>query len=497
MTLQPRARLPIRIVGAALLIVLPAVPVLPVGSGFSRMAMTEAVIAQEIQPGPVWPKLTEVQRGDVMRFGEDFKQFIGRAKSAMSFVQETARLVEANGFRRWPGSPPRAEVRPGSRWYAINRDRTIVAFVVGSEPLATGARIVNTHNDSVHLELKPKPFRESFDLTMLDTIAHGGLKNYQWVNRPLALVGRVIKTDGTVVAVDIGHAPGDPALVIADLAPHVDRDFLERRNRDVIQTEELDPILALTAEAATRAIREKYGLTRDDFLSTDLELVPAGMPIDVGLDRQLVGAFGHDDRSNGFAAFRAIVEVKAPAKTAIAYGVNNEEVNSWTTGVDSEWFRTLLAEIIAAQEPSYSDLMLRRALRASQVLVSDCTTALDPGFPQPYLPNASARLGWGLVFKEYGSGRQADAEFFAELRRLFNSADVRWQTHSYRAGYGGGTIAQWFANADMDAADVGIGILSMHSPLEVSAKVDLWELYRGFKTFLGAPMGSGASPTSR
>ena len=454
-------------------------------------------VAQEPQPGPVWPKLTDPERTEVMRFGDDFKQFIGRAKSAMTFVQEAAKLVEASGFKRWPSSPSKADARPGSRWYAVNRDRTIVAFVIGTDNLATGARIVNTHNDSVHLELKPKPFRESFDISMLDTITHGGLKNYQWVNRPLALIGRVTKTDGTTVNVDIGHAPGDPVLLIADLAPHVDRDFLDRRNRDVIATEELDPVLALTSEAATRALREKYGLSRDDFLSTDLEIVPAQMPVDVGLDRQLVGAFGHDDRSNGFAAFRAILEVKTPPKTAIAYGVNNEEVNSWSSGVDSEWFRTLLAEVIAAQEPSYNDLMLRRALRATQVLVSDCTTALDPGFPQPYLPNGSARLGWGLVFKEYGSGRQADATYFAQLRKLFNSAGVRWQTHSYRAGYGGGTIAQWFANADMDAADVGIGLLSMHSPMDVSAKVDLWELYRGFKVFLGAPVGSGASPTSR
>ena len=458
-----------------------------VGSGFSRMAL-----AQDAQPGPVWSKLSEAQRSDAMRFGDDFKQFIGRAKSAMTFVQEVTTLVEANGFRRWPASPTKADVRPGSRWYAVNRGRTIVAFVVGTDAIVTGARIVNTHNDSVHLELKPKPFRESFDITLLDTVTHGGLKNYQWVNRPLALIGRVTKTDGTTVAIDIGHAPGDPVLLITDLAPHVDRDFLERRNRDVIQTEELDPLLALTAEAATQALREKYGLTRDDFLAADLEIVPAQMPVDVGLDRQLIGAFGHDDRSNGFAAFRAILEVKMPTRTAIAYGVNNEEVSSWSSGVESEWFRTLVAEAIAAQEPSYNDLMLRRALRATQVLVSDCTTALDPGFPQPYLPNGSARLGWGLVFKEYGSGRQADAEYFAQLRRLFNGAGVHWQTHSYRAGYGGGTIAQWFANADMDAADVGIGVLSMHSPMDVSAKVDLWELYRGFKAFLGAPASSGA-----
>jgi aspartyl aminopeptidase len=153
--------------------------------------------------------------------------------------------------------------------------------------------------------------------------------------------------------------------------------------------------------------------------------------------------------------------------------------------VNSEWFRTLLAEVIAAQETTYSDLMLRHALRASQALVSDCTTALDPGFPQPYLAGTSARLGWGLVFKEYGPGREADAEYHALVRGIFDAAGVRWQTHAYRAGYGGGTIAQWFANADIDVIDVGIGVLSMHSPMDVSSKVDLWELYRGFKAFFG------------
>lgn len=457
-------------------------------------AVAAPVRAQD--PGPVWPKLSEPQRAEVMRFGDDFKQFIGVAKSEMTFVREAIKLVEANGFKKWPVAPAKSEVRPGSRWYAVNRDRTIVAFVVGSEPLTAGANIVNTHNDAVRLELKPKPFRESFEISLLDTTVHGGLKNYQWVNRPLAIIGRATKTDGTVVNIDIGHNPADGVLVVADLAPHVDRDFLERRNRDVIATEELDPILALTRDAAIKALKDKYNLTPEDFLTADLQIVPAQMPVDIGLDHQLIGAYGHDDRSNGYAAFRAIVEARTPAKTAIAYGVNNEEVNSWTTGVNSEWFRTLIAEIIAAQEPSYNDLMLRHALRASQVLVSDCTTALDPVFPQPYLANGSARLGWGLVFKEYGAGREADGEYFAKVRRIFNDAGVHWQTHSYRAGYGGGTIAQWFANADIDAIDVGIGILSMHSPMDISAKVDLWELYRGFKAFYGASAAS-TTPSGR
>ncbi|MGC4085011.1 MAG: hypothetical protein QM736_23570 [Vicinamibacterales bacterium] len=419
-----------------------------------------------------------------------------RSRSAQ-FVREATKMVEAAGFKAWPAAPTRADAAPGSKWYAVNRGRTIVAFVIGSEPTASGVRIVNTHNDSVRLELKPKPFRESFDISMWDTRVHGGLKNYQWVNRPLAVIGRVTRADGTVVEVNIGHDPADAVLMITDLAPHVDNDFRERRNRDVIQTEELDPILALTRDAALRALKDKYNLVPDDFLAADMQIVPAQMPVDIGLDHQLVGAYGHDDRSNGFASFRAIVELKAPARTAMAYGVNNEEVGSWTTGVDSEWFRTLLAEIIAAQEPSYNDLMLRRALRASTALVSDCTTALDPGFPQPYLPTSSARLGWGLVFKEYGAGREADAEYFARVRKIFTDADVHWQVHAYRAGYGGGTIAQWFANADIDTIDVGIGILSMHSPMDVSAKVDIWELYRGFKAFWNAPSRATVAPSGR
>jgi aspartyl aminopeptidase len=445
-----------------------------------------AAPARAQEPGPVWPKLNPPQRDEVMKFGDDFKRFIALAKSEMTFVREATKLVEASGFRKWPGSPARADVRPGSRWYATNRDRTIVAFVIGSEPTASGARIVNTHNDSVRIETRPRPFRDSFDIALLDTSVHGGLKNYQWVNRPLALIGRVTRADGTMVNVDIGHDPADGVLMIADLAPHVDQDFRERRNRDVILTEELDPILAMTRDAALRALKEKYNITPDDLISADLQIVPAQMPVDIGLDKQLIGAYGHDDRSNGFAAFRAVLEVQTPRKTAIAYGVNNEEVDSWATGVESEWFRTLMAEIIAAQEPTYNDLMLRRALRQTQVLVSDCTTALDPVFPQPYMPVGSARLGWGLVFKVYGAGRRAEGEYFAQVRKIMNDAGVHWQTHSYKAGYGGGTIAQWFANADMDVIDVGIGLLSMHSPMDVSAKVDLWELYRGFKAFYAA-----------
>src|SRR6187401_2406493 len=207
---------------------------------------------QEQQIGSVWPKLNAAQRDEVMRFGDDFKRFIGVARNETAFVREVTRLVEAAGFKPWPASPTRADAAPGSRWYATNRGRSIVAFVVGTDPVVTGTHIVNTHNDSVRLELKPKPFRDSFDITLLDTTPHGGLKNYQWVNRPLALIGRVTKMNGTAVDVSIGLEPGDPVLMITDLAPHVDNDFRDRKNRDVIATEELDPLLALTRDAAVK-----------------------------------------------------------------------------------------------------------------------------------------------------------------------------------------------------------------------------------------------------
>ena len=179
--------------------------------------------------GAVWPKLSASEQADVMRFGEDFKRFMSVAKSELTFVKEAIRFGDANGFRRWSPAITRAEAGPGSRWYAVNRDRTVVLFVVGSEPAASGVRIVNTHIDAVRIELRPKPFRESLDVSLVDTQVHGGLKNYQWVNRPLALIGRIDKTDGTTVWVDIGHDPKDPVLLIPDLAPHEDRDFLDAR----------------------------------------------------------------------------------------------------------------------------------------------------------------------------------------------------------------------------------------------------------------------------
>jgi len=461
------------------------------------LAAPQMARAQDVGFANAWPELTPADRDQVQTFGEEFKAFLGLAKSEMLFVRNATQFAESNGFRKWDAATTAAALKPGSRWYAINRDRTIVLFVIGAEPLENGMRIVNTHIDSPRIEFKTKPFRESQQAVLIDTQVHGGIKNYQWVNVPLAITGRVDKADGTTAWIEIGTAPADPVLLITDLAPHVDRDFRGRLQPEVIRTEELDPLIgSLPPDAAAgqrtatdrvlALLHEKYGITARDFLSADLQIVPATMPRDVGLDRALIGAYGQDDRSTAYVSLRAIADMKTPRYTSMAYAVNNEEVGSWNTGVSSEWFSTLVSEVLAVQKGrDFNDLSLRRAYARTEVLVSDCTTAINPLFPQPQNPNLASRLGYGLVVKEYGAGREANSEFFAKMRGVFDRARVRWQTHAYDAGYGGSTIAAWFAGQNMDVMDVGIGLLSMHSPYEVSSKVDLWHLRKGFVAFFG------------
>lgn len=461
----------------------------------AAMLLAVQAPAQDFGFGSAWPALDDAERARVMAFGDEFKAFMGRVRSHMWFVREAVALAEADGFEPWSSDVAAAELTPGSRWYAVNRDRTIVLFVLGRQPVPAGLRIINTHIDSPRLEFKTRPLRERDGIVVIDAQVHGGIKNYQWANVPLAVVGRVDKTDGTTVWVEVGTAPDDPVLLITDIAPHVDADYRDRSSRDVIRTEELEPIIASmppsgdgesggALDRLLGLLRAEYGIEGRDFLSADLQIVPATAPRDVGLDRALVAAYGQDDRSTAYVSLRALFELGVPEYTAVAYAVNNEETGSWNTGVNSEWFSTLVSEVIAAQSGNFSDLDLRRAYANTQVLVSDTTTALNPLFPGPQNAQLTSRLGYGLVVKEYGAGREANSEFFAHLRGVLDGAGVKWQTHSYDAGYGGGTIASWFAGRNMDVIDVGIAILSMHSPYEVSSKVDLWELYKGFRAFL-------------
>jgi aspartyl aminopeptidase len=444
-----------------------------------------------------WLEIDQQEQIQVMNFGEEFKDFMAVARSEMWFVREGVAYAESEGFQAWTQDIDNSAMTPGSRWYAINRDRTLVLFIIGNNPITDGIRIVNTHIDSPRIEFKTIPIRDRNGAVTIDTQVHGGIKNYQWVNIPLGIIGRVDKSDGSTVWVEIGLDDDDPILMITDLAPHVDADYRSRTQRDVIATEELEPIIGslpvaegsefnMPSDRLLAILSNEYGINSEDLLSADLQIIPVTRPRDVGLDRALVAAYGQDDRSTAYVSLRAIADIGTPEHTVFAYAVNNEETNSWNTGVNSEWFNTLIAELIATTSGSFSDLDLRRTYAQTQVLVSDTTTALNPIFPSPQNQMLTSRLGYGLVVKEYGAGREANSEFFAHIRGVFDDANVKWQTHSYDSGYGGGTIAAWFAGQNMDVIDVGIGIVSMHSPYELSSKIDLWELYGGFKAFYEA-----------
>ena len=389
-----------------------------------------------------WPELTPADQEQVQKFGEDVKTFLGQAKSEMLFVRSATQFAESSGFRKWDAAAA-AGLKPGSRWYAINRDRTIVLVVVGTEPIESGLRIVNTHIDSPRIEFKTKPFRESQQAVLIDTQVHGGIKNYQWVNVPLAITGRVDKADGTTAWIDIGNAAGDPVLLITDLAPHVDRDFRGRLQPDVIRTEELDPLIGsmppdtaagqrTATDRVLAMLHQKYGITAPDLLSADLQIVPATMPRDVGLDRALIGAYGQDNRVSGICQ---------PSRDR-----RREDTALHVGGVCGEQRRGQLLEhrcqLRVVQHARLRDADgaagegLQRAVAAAHLCEDErarrrtARRRSNPLFPQPQNPSLTSRLGYGLVVKEYGSGREANSEFFARMRGIFDRDKVRWQTHS-------------------------------------------------------------------
>jgi len=447
--------------------------------------------------GNVWKILTDAERQEAMDLTERFKRMISDARSELMMVREAIRYAEDRGFEPWD---PTAEssTRPGARYYAVNRDRTMVLWVVGTAPLSEGMRLINAHSDSPRLELKPHPLIERTNTVTLDTLVHGGIHTYQWVNIPLALTGRVDRKDGTTVWLNIGLNEDDPVLIVPDLAPHVDSDLRNRTRPEAIEREELDPIL-ITApppedseldgvmEQAEQLIRERYGIEPDDWVSADIQIVPAVEPRDVGLDRAAFAAYGLDDRLTGIISLYALEEMKNPTHTTMAYLVTDEEVGSrWNVGVSSEWFRSVVSQMIRAEKGSVTELDVMEVFGNTDMITADTTTATNPIWPGPQAKENASLMHHGLVIKLYGPGRNPDSEFVAHLRRLLDDANVPWQTHSYKAGYGGGTISSYFAGMNMDVTDWGVGIWSMHGTSEVVSKADLWSLWKGFIAFFAS-----------
>lgn len=449
-------------------------------------------VAQEEEPPepqPAWAALSDSQRRGVFAFAEDYKDFMSRAKTEISFVVEAVAVARAAGFRELTAN---SNLRPGGRFYDINRDRAITLIVVGSNDFIDGFRVVGAHVDSPRLELKGRPLYEKEGFALFQTYRHGGIKNYQWVNLPLALVGHVDKKDGSRVDISIGLDPDDPILIIPDLSPHVDHDYRERMNRDVIMGEELDPIIASIpneefsiSDAVLSYLADEYNIEEEDLVSAELVLVPAMAPRDVGLDRSLMAIYGQDDKLSSYTALRAIIEQGTPKTTSLAYLVDNEEVgNVNNTGANSTYLVDLMSELIHRQRgDAYSDYDLRQALRKTKVVSSDVNPGIHPSFPDVWEAGNAPRLGFGVNLKLYGGGFNANSEFIAWNRAYLDASGIAWQTATYKGRASGGTIGKSLSQNNMEVIDYGVPVLSIHSTYAVSSKVDVHMLYRAMDAF--------------
>jgi aspartyl aminopeptidase len=440
---------------------------------------------------PAWVLLSPEERRQAQDFSEDYKTYLNVARSALSSTREVIRRAQASGFTEF--SKPE-QVKPGARLIIPNRDRGLILAVIGAQPITDGSRVVGTHHDSPHIELKGRPILASGEFALFKTIYYGGIKKYQWANRPLALIGRIDTTDGRTIDVSIGLEPGEPVFVIPDSAPHSDVELRDRKYTDVFQGEELEPVFGSIAEENTSAttevtklLLEKFKIKEEDLVSAELSLVPASSPADVGLDRGLVGAYGQDDRLSSFCAVRAILDLKGtPRYTAMAYLSNFEEVGSVNnTGARSQFLNTAFAQLIGAQRgSSYNDLDLRRALRNSLVISADTNDSINPIFPNTSEPTNAARVGYGVAIKLYGPGFNAPSEFTAQIRGLMDRNSIPWQTHTYKVDEGGGgTIGLFMSAENMQVIDLGVPLLSMHAPFEMSSKADVWAFYRTMSAF--------------
>ena len=440
-----------------------------------------------------WQLLTDAQRKEVMDFAETYKSYLRIAKDALTSTKELMRLAKASGFSEFTDA---SQVKPGARLVFNSHDRALVFAVVGSEPMLNGSRLVGTHHDSPHITLKGRPIINAAggNFALFKTIIYGGIKKYHWGNIPLALIGRIDTADGRTIDVSIGTKPEDPVFVIPDNAPHSDTELRNRTYTNVFAGEELNPVVgsipgeknSVVAEVL-RQLTTMYNIKEEDFVSAELSLVPAAQPMDVGIDRGLVGAYGQDDRLSSYCAVRSLLDLKTtPRYTALAYISNFEEVGSVNnSGASSEFLNTAYAQLIAAQRgSSYNDLDLRKALNKAQVVSADTNDGLNPIFPQASEVSNTARLGYGVAIKLYRQGFNANSELIARIRNVLDKNGIPWQTQTPKVEVGGGgTIGGFMSQQEMDVIDMGVPLLSMHATFEMSSKVDIWNFYRFMSAF--------------
>ncbi len=446
-----------------------------------------------------WKKYKDQHMSEVTKFNEEYKSFLTKGKTERLCVREAIQLCEAAGFKNIKDC---TTIQAGDKVYAVNKHKNIAAFVVGEQPLSSGLAILGAHIDSPRIDLKQNPLYESDTFVYLDTHYYGGIIKYQWVTIPLAMYGVVIKKDGTTVEIQIGDDPTDPVFGITDLLPHLAAEKMQKAASKVIEGEGLDILIGSmpvedeekdpSKKRILNLLKEKYDISEEDFVSAEIEIVPAGPARDFGLDRSMVAGYGHDDRVCAYTSLRALLDAPKCARTICAVLVDKEEIGSvGATGASSLWFENCIAELIALAE-EYSDFKVRKALTNSVMLSSDVSAGLDPLYPSVSERRNVAYLGKGICFNKYTGSRgksgcnDAQPEFIAKLRNMMDQDNIFYQTSELGKvdQGGGGTIAYILANYNMNVIDAGVPVLSMHSPMEIVSKVDVYEAYLAYKTFL-------------
>nr|WP_325194792.1 aminopeptidase [uncultured Oscillibacter sp.] len=441
-----------------------------------------------------YDKLDAAEQPAMEAYCDSYKAFLDAGKTERLCAAETVRLAEEKGYRPYVRG---MAIKPGDKVYLCNRGKSVMLAHIGKKSLAGGAQIAAAHIDSPRLDLKPNPLYEESELAYFKTHYYGGLRKYQWVTIPLELRGVVALKDGTSVAVNIGADEGDARLVITDLLPHLGQEQSKKPLAEAVPGETLNLLLGSrpigdeedtgrVKLAVMKLLHEKYGITEDDFTSAELEAVPAVKACDIGLDRSMIGAYGHDDRVCGYAALKALLDLEeTPEKTAVCVLADKEEIGSdGVTGMQSAAFDTFMEDLCDAQ-----GVPVRVCFEKSFCLSADVTAAYDPDYAEVYEKRNAALVNYGIGLCKYTGARgksgasDADAETVAYVRRLFDNADVIWQIAELGkvdAG-GGGTVAMYMANRNITTLDAGVPVLSMHAPFEVVAKLDCYETYKGMK----------------
>ncbi len=440
-----------------------------------------------------YDRISADEEAAMRAYCEEYKKFLDAGKTERECVDEAIRQAEARGFKPFVRG---MELKAGDKVYRSNRGKALMLAVIGNRSLADGVNIGAAHIDSPRLDLKPNPLYEDGEMAFFKTHYYGGIRKYQWVTIPLELHGVIALKNGTVLKVAIGTGAGDPLFTVDDLLPHLGAEQSKKPLGEAIPAESLNILVGSRPfkddEGADRVklaildiLNQKYGIVEEDFISAELEAVPAFRASDIGFDRSLIGAYGHDDRVCAYAEFAAILELGVPGRTAVCILADKEEIGSeGVSGMQSATFDTFMSDLCDTQK-----VPLKACYEKSFCLSADVTAAYDPNFPEVYEKRNSARINYGMGLSKYTGARgksgssDAAAEVVAYVRRTLDEAGVLWQMAELGkvdAG-GGGTVACFMANRDIDTIDAGVPVLSMHSPFETVSKLDCYMTYKGMK----------------